>query len=1123
MMIRNKTIVTLFLIVMALGLSSNQAVTAQVQTHLQGPTSPTASQIRAFCKQYRVAGTKYKARYKAQFSQYCANTSNLPASPQTSFNKPAANPPAAHINQLWMPKCLAKNSQIRVTGQNFSTNTVSCTTEPALALRLFSQTISTLRFQVKTTPQAKSSYRIRCTAGQQTLTSRWVNTCLQKNHTAKTNRVRNMADQQLPDLAGTLALLPPTGTIGYQQQGIRIEYRNLGKGRNSSRFAIEITLSSTQQKHLNTKAAVLFSRKALVRQTLQSNTVPAPGDRHAVFASMRLPKILLPGDYRWCVRLDTRTRIPESNENNNRFCLRQRLGKSPTPSTKRSNIFGNKRPKAPIQAGLQPPFRGGTKPPLQPVRQFLQTLPEGLRTLDGGIPLLVLNRRILGPVSIPITGTAELSWVIPEAAGDQMFLVISENNRYVCPAGPLDTHRTELEALSLSPDAGVKSREDETTLNLGAYGRPRTYYLWGCVIQSGTLTGIKTNIISMRFGFSSATVAGSHLLPRPIPPGSMSIPAQPTARTDLTIREIRKVSDRRLFFWVGATRPGIMNPPLQAFAWKITIINLAQFLSITSSETLATLEGDDRNVFIFQGEGRIREMGLLGIGDMITTNVNNFSSRSWAVLLQINPGPHRPDDPDRVALIVDADRPDYRESNYQNNNKTIIIGNLHTNSLGILGLNVVNSGPGWAIFSLHYLKRTFDAIVVKLLLRNRDADPRHDLKIDCTNGPEGYSFITAEFGERIAYFHCRRPDGAPVSFVYSQAIARLDAAYPPPHTTRRYAYRTYNIDLDWSQPNRPGPSLSDLVAGINRVETGVAGFGGTIEVSITSHGVVTARNVSSRFGLSTIDGLRRYARWLIFPEIRVGQTLTQTIQIPGRIEHVSGNIAGWVVDPDNREVESNETNNILDRTMPGARRIGQVSLTSSSVATGKFTGLQDRRGVCPDAVGGHTWPTQLRASPRNQVVLVGYRIEYDDGVFCDSTWMFAAHGFVDFPVDRYRTIGTMLSSAVLYFQPLGFPPVRNTCRQPQVRVSAANNAWQRLGTVFTYRASPVATTVRSNLGTGGRYAADVSRIVRRWLTDGGAHFGFRLTPDLGRHNVNTSSNCTGYYGNFELVLVFGDF
>ena len=343
----------------------SSAPAAQVLSHVVPNQGPTSVQIQAFCHKYATANAKYKQAYLQQYRQYCPNqpprsTTNSPAN-TSPVSSTAVLQPIARFSQLWLPKCLAKGSQIRITGQNLKLGQVRCNMKPKLSLHLNSHSANELRYQVTGTPRQNAAYQLRCHAGSQSLTSKQVNTCTQPPAATAVESQTTPGNTQLPDLAGSLALLAPIQTTGGQQQGLKINYRNLGQGRSNKSFALLITLSRAADKK---NTGFRFGRANLVQQTLAGKTVPAPGSSQMVFASIRIPNKLVAGTYNWCVHLDNQTTIDESDETNNSFCLRQHLDGSQNATRQLTGIFGAKLRIQKTRLGLDKP---GTGPDGQPL------------------------------------------------------------------------------------------------------------------------------------------------------------------------------------------------------------------------------------------------------------------------------------------------------------------------------------------------------------------------------------------------------------------------------------------------------------------------------------------------------------------------------------------------------------------------------------------------------------------------------------------------------------------------------------------------------------------------------------------------------------------------------------
>ncbi len=1062
----------------------------------------SAAQIRNFCSRYQQAKPSYKSKYQSQYKQYCVNTtrSNVISPTITKPISTTLKPALAKVSGFGLPNCLKNGSTIRVIGQYFSANNVVCEMHPKLGLRRSKQTASSLTFNLTEKPQSGAAYSLRCSAGQQALSSRRLQLCVNRLANPAKKNVIAPRTTTFVDLAGQIKLQPSLQK-DVLQQSIKINYRNLGNGTSDKFFTIDIVLK--KQKKVTKRLIRRFNLEGekLVLYHIRGKSVPAPGTLQTVFAKVQLPVKLTPGQYLWCAYFDAGNHVAESNENNNSNCQRLTIGTAASISGPGiQGVFGAK---------LRNKAAPGNK-----IHQLIQTLPADLHTLDGEVPMLTLNERILGPVGVPAAGPAQLSWVVPATAGDQLYLLISASDHYDCPVGPLETQRSVLEAMSATvPDGGVKSPSGDLSLSLASYSQGNPYYLWGCVLRSGALTGIKTNRLVMNYAFLTvATTVTAELPPLVLTP------------PDLEIRQFRRIGHDHLMFWVSAKTSGSRPAPAGAFFWKIFFIRPTVFYTINHGSRLSRLTDDGLGVRIYQGQAHVRNLSLFGYGDALTTNFTIPDTGPWVVVLTINTGLAQSaiqygSETNLVRELGSGEGSLYRESNYGNNNQTLLIGDPYT-AFGdsIIDLQLVHSGEGWAVFDLRYLKRSHGGATLTLELNGastllRGAGETLPAPIDCVDVRDSVTDVTSYVGDQVVRFYCRRPEGN--SGNGRGATARLTTWLPEQRTLAR---RSYDTSLDWGLENH-GTGLPDLVASIGTVSTGPGGYGGSVEVTVQNEGDVEAHNVTTDFKLKAWGpyGAVRNQQTNRFASVRPGQAITRRLQIPGAVMRVDHTNAHFTVDPELAMMEEDETNNTAIKSMPAAAVAGSIVIQANRFATDQHTSLH-RGDWCLGAVGGHAWPAEMHL-PGADTVLVGYRVDYNGGV-CSTRWVFDAYGHLGFDLERFRPLSFRLRRATMRFQRTGAPAPSNCHGSPVHNIGAATRNWDSSGPDSTLPHTRFSASVSSY--SSGNLQADVTSAVQALIADGGRYFGFLVTGSSIGHQTNLTMNCAAYYGNFELTLEIGE-
>lgn len=1076
------------------------------QTAVKGLSQPGPSpaQIQSFCSKYANADNKYKTAYIKQFQQYCQTSKPLVGTQNSPITEQKLKQKPAKIRQLRLPKCLAKDKQVEVIGAGFNLDNIRCTMGPGLKLQPISRNSHQILLRITTTPRQNTRYRLRCRAGQQTKTSRRINTCKKIQAVVKTAPPEVL---KRPDLAGTLHLLSSVQTAAGSTQSIKIDYRNLGPGATTQRFAIDLVLVIDDLRQSSKPANTVFGNKPVVRQTLKQLSVPQPGTTQTLFTSVTIPSTIKPGRYYWCLRLDPDFRLKEISEQNNTQCLAQTLGTTSVPARKLTGVFGARlRDRKPTEKLLIAQQKLPVPASKIHLRELIKGLPGNLRTLDGEVPLLSLNDEIMGPVDIAQDGPAELSWIVPAMSGDQVYLVISATDHYSCPSGPVEANRSELDALALPGTiSGVKPAEGNSSLHLDAYTRGRPYYIWGCVVRAAAFTGVKTNRLEMHYAYLVAATT----INTPVT-GVFSPP-------DLVIRQFRRLGANRLFFWVQATS----RAPAGRYPWKIYVINPLRFNQLHSSEDFYRLT-PGVGVLIYSGEGEIKNLGFFGYGDAITTDVAIPDGQPWVVILEVNLPAHPTGD---RLIIGPGDEPGpatpehYPEANYGNNTASLILGDQYTSfPNSILTLQTVRYGDGWAIFKLRYIQHAHLTSNISLELLTL-TDPVSNT-IHCVGRPGDVEEVNGYAGDNNILFYCRRLEGQLNDG--SMAVVRMMNPWMPTRTL--LASKIFPTGFRWREENR-GTGLPDLASQINSPETGPAGYGGNLVLEIQNRGDALVENVAATFTLKNHGpyGKIRDQRSLRYTRINPGQTITRLISLSPRLAFVDHSIARWSVDPEDEIMESDERNNTTLRAMPAGLRSGQINISLGRFATSQQTTFH-RQGLCIFAVGGHAWPSAM-ALPAGTGVLVGYHTEYDGGV-CENLWAFDAYGYVDFDLEPYHALAARLHSATLVFQRTGSPAHREaaSCHNNGIsQVTAATSDWRGRGSAFSINDTP---TTGLSAGTpredGGSITTDVTTIVRRWLRGDDRQFGFLLKGASKSSHRRLTMNCGAYYGNFALYLRVGE-
>lgn len=696
-----------------------------------------------------------------------------------------------------------------------------------------------------------------------------------------------------------------------------------------------------------------------------------------------------------------------------------------------------------------------------PEPQNIQPLAMYMRLQVNGNPI---------EATVPVGGSANLTWSLPDVPGpmgtaDHIYLRVRTT-----PFSAGESCSGDSSSWGDTETVDTGHREGTSYISRITFAAGNTYYLKGCFWGPGGHTGDETNQVAVHYG-EELRIASI-----------IAMRVDAVLLPDLVIKDVRlfRGGEKRgkLMIWVGA-RPAARGvaPPEGNFPYKVYVVPSRVAAGYRDYEGFAATTIDTRG---YGGTGRVRNLGLFGYGDVITTDFaihTDTDPGPYTVFVVVNPkyDPFGPVDP-VLALpgreVGEAEPYYYGESNYLNNHLVMTAdfgtGGRIDAADNILDLWIESHGPGWAEVGVRYTLSSRDPGLLNLVLRGwripgypglvpppAGRGPTYaqflelqELAIDCTATDSRAGFVYARRGlDRTARFLCRYT--APGTGVADpMAFFSLVRSSLP--------------DLLRFDEPRVRELIARLEPALGR-GLGRGGFGAQV-----------------RLGYDRRPGYRE----LVTKMFRFGKVFTGS----------------------------------------GAPSLPpRVALRPVQTATGTQIDYW-QSGACIWAVGGGAWPRDL-AVPGGSEVLTGYRWDYDAGTQplpCESRWTYKAHGLTRFNLGLLRREdAASLTRATLSFIRTR-TPVSNTCGSPAASVFAANAGFEgRSGSFALAEGQRVASSdhLAAASGSGGRFAVDATALVRQWLNGERANSGFALVQQTGR-NYMQDQTCATQYGDFRLILEF---
>jgi hypothetical protein len=826
----------------------------------------------------------------------------------------------------------------------------------------------------------------------------------------------------------------------------------------------------------------LVTKDVLHRHEVLFSTIPAAGQRQRRTVPVSLPKELSPGQYFWCLQVDAANAITETDERNNLTCQPVSI----TSSTPKISLSEAQIPKPKI--------------PQDEPRPTIPALPADVQLLDLLPSTLLINDEPFGPVTVGGGESAIVSWRLPpDRDADGIYLRVSDREFDT----PCSSDVGSFADFS-NPDSGYRSGAPtgSHTLSLGnpAYRAGGTYYLKGCLWRSGRYTGDETNTIVLNYASVGVRHAGGPVAPVP----------RATILPDLFIRDIQLIRSgtnrNHLTIWIGVDYPRVWDPPGGTFPYRVFLARPEE-----AARTGPAIFYPGGSAISREGVGQIRNLGLFGYGDFITTDFPLPDNQAWVVFVRIN-----------LAHEV----PSYRESDYYNNVTTKMLGLASdaSNSNLILDAWPVSEGAGWALVGVRYALQSRSSGILSLQLFP-DADDIGEAPaagrdyIICTTAHAGSRYAPAQRGvNRRAVFLCRRPE--PRGLYLERAVVHLESGAG----TGVLARSEFPFYRNWLEEGLE-PDLPDLVGDFGTLMTGSHGFGGEAVVSVRNEGRRRAQYASE--GLFQVrspytgPGSVRYEQLITVSTLEAGQTQDHRVAIPPGV-NTEGALAKVVVDHRGTLFETNERNNASTRAMPAPTR-APVSVPPSRVATGIWDDF-NRGGTCISAEGGHPWPAQLPI-PGGGEVLVGFRTEYDDGtppLPCWDRWYFSTIGSVVFDLS-FITDSSLIENAELTFRKTRIPAATDCSETDPRWVDAMPVSWSATGNSFEAgtRFHRGGLDLPLTTPAGGRYRVDATNLVREWVAGRRTNYGFSIGGGDGG-GLEETTTCAAHFGDFSLTLDLRD-
>jgi hypothetical protein len=712
--------------------------------------------------------------------------------------------------------------------------------------------------------------------------------------------------------------------------------------------------------------------------------------------------------------------------------------------------------------------------PLEP--QNIQPLAMYVRLQVNGNP---------SEATVPVGGSANLTWSLPEGSGPSgapatsIFLRVRStpfpaeetcgNNISDVTAADGDDFR-----ITVHPDVNwFDGTGHSLTLSDSRYVPGNTYYLMGCFWNrdTGGYTGDWTNQVAVHYGEEFRIFRG---IAAPIgTPVGVLLP-------DLVIKDVRLIrggeNRGKLIIFVGVRSvPRRFAPPEGNFQYRVYVVpseTAAEYRDYMNPLESPLTEGRTWLPYaqVYEGTGRVRNLGLFGYGDAITTDFRIPETGAYTVFVVVNPKY----DPYMDPLAWTGLGAFYQESNYFNNHRVVStgfsVGGRIVAPNNILDLWVESHGPGWAEVGVRYtrMSRGQGPLKLKLVLRG--------LRIPGYTGP-----VAPPAGRGPTYAQLFEMQRLTMNCTAADSGAGFVDA-------RRGLDRTARFLCRYSQP---GTGVVDTIAFFPLLL-------GSPDSSLLSD--------DSRFG-----ELRA----------RLEATLGRGLEGGAHVRLGSGGLPGFF-DEGEHVAKVFPFGKVF--TGSGAPSLPpRITLRPVQTVTGTQIDYW-QSGACIWAVGGSAWPRDL-AVPGGSEVLTGYRWDYDAGTQplpCESRWTYKAHGLTRFNLDLLRREdAASLTRATLSFIRTR-TPVSNTCGSPAASVFAANAGFEgRSGSFALAEGQRVASSdhLAAASGSGGRFAVDATALVRQWLNGERANSGFALVQQTGR-NYMQDVTCAAQYGDFRLILEF---
>jgi len=143
------------------------------------------------------------------------------------------------------------------------------------------------------------------------------------------------------DLAGELRLDGPLARQAGDRQRFRLTVMNRGEDPpRGGRLWAEVFLS---ERDVSRRRGSAFSLPAVQRgRSVRIPGIPGPGREREVMTQATVPATVEAGEYWWCVRVDSRQAVQETDEGNNTACARKVVALGKERDSELSGLFGSK-------------------------------------------------------------------------------------------------------------------------------------------------------------------------------------------------------------------------------------------------------------------------------------------------------------------------------------------------------------------------------------------------------------------------------------------------------------------------------------------------------------------------------------------------------------------------------------------------------------------------------------------------------------------------------------------------------------------------------------------------------------------------------------------------------------